>query len=231
MTGMPTIAFWYDFASTYAYLSAMRIETAARAAGVEVAWKAFLLGPIFKAQGWDTSPFNIYPAKGRYMIRDIERISAARGIKFHMPQQFPAKSLMAARLSLQLENEGLAAAFGRAVFEAQFRDGKDIGEGPVLRALLDRLGLNSARLVSLIGSDASKQALRARTARAQALGVFGAPTFVTADGELFWGDDRLEIRARMGRKVVNNYSCQRRVFARPFSVIVEIGINYREMKP
>jgi len=45
----------------------LRIEEATRSAGVELPWRQFLLGPIFKAQGWNDSPFNIYPAKGRYM--------------------------------------------------------------------------------------------------------------------------------------------------------------------
>jgi 2-hydroxychromene-2-carboxylate isomerase len=57
------LEFWYDFASTYSYLSAMRIEALAAAAGAEVAWKPFLLGPIFHAQGWTTSPFNLYPPR------------------------------------------------------------------------------------------------------------------------------------------------------------------------
>jgi 2-hydroxychromene-2-carboxylate isomerase len=61
----PRLTFWYEFASTYSYLAAMRIDAAAQAAGVDVAGQPFLLGPIFKAQGWTTSPFNIYPAKGR----------------------------------------------------------------------------------------------------------------------------------------------------------------------
>ena len=50
-TPAPKIEFWYEFASTYSYLSVMRIEDAAKAAGVEVLWKPFLLGPIFFAQG------------------------------------------------------------------------------------------------------------------------------------------------------------------------------------
>ncbi|MEO1720071.1 MAG: hypothetical protein AAFR23_07565, partial [Pseudomonadota bacterium] len=61
----PSLSFWFDPASTYAYLSAMRIEDLAAAAQVRVVVKPFLLGPIFQSQGWDTSPFNIYPAKGR----------------------------------------------------------------------------------------------------------------------------------------------------------------------
>src|SRR5262249_20681083 len=50
------IEFWHDLASTYSYLSAMRIEALAAGAGVEILWKPVLLGPIFRAQGWDTSP-------------------------------------------------------------------------------------------------------------------------------------------------------------------------------
>ncbi|MCP3982890.1 MAG: hypothetical protein GY723_00790 [bacterium] len=68
------IEFWFEFASTYSYLTAMRIDTIAQAAGAETVWKPFLLGPIFRAQGWNDSPFNLYPAKGRYMWRDMERL-------------------------------------------------------------------------------------------------------------------------------------------------------------
>ena len=73
----PAIEFWFEFASTYSYLSVMRIERAAQAAGVDIAWKPFLLGPVFLALGWNDSPFNIYPPKGRYMWRDLERLAAA----------------------------------------------------------------------------------------------------------------------------------------------------------
>ena len=70
---MPRLDFWYEFASTYSYLAAMRIEPLAKAAGVEVRWRPFLLGPIFKAQGMTTSPFNLYPLKGKHMWRDMAR--------------------------------------------------------------------------------------------------------------------------------------------------------------
>jgi 2-hydroxychromene-2-carboxylate isomerase len=55
----PKIVFWYEFASTYSYLSAMRVDDEAARVQVAVDWKPFLLGPIFKSQGWETSPFNI----------------------------------------------------------------------------------------------------------------------------------------------------------------------------
>jgi 2-hydroxychromene-2-carboxylate isomerase len=50
----PTLDFWFDFASTYSYPAAMRVRALASAAGVEVKFRPFLLGPIFKVQGWTT---------------------------------------------------------------------------------------------------------------------------------------------------------------------------------
>ena len=76
----PILDFWFDFASTYSYLAAARIRPLAAAAKVQVRFRPFLLGPIFKAQGWDTSPFNLYEAKGRYMWRDMERLAAELSI-------------------------------------------------------------------------------------------------------------------------------------------------------
>ena len=68
------IEFWFEFASTYSYLTSMRIEALAASRGISVAWRPFLLAPIFNRQGWNNSPFNIYPVKGQYMWRDMERI-------------------------------------------------------------------------------------------------------------------------------------------------------------
>jgi 2-hydroxychromene-2-carboxylate isomerase len=189
---MPRLEFWYEFASTYSYLSAMRIESLAKQAGMEIEWRPFLLGPIFKAQGWDTSPFNLYPAKGRYMIRDLERLAGKRGLAFHMPSPFPANSLKAARLALIGAEEGWVAPFSRAVFEAEFARHQNIADSAVLTDILASLGLDSARLFRRAEEPAIKQRLKDHSDAAASRGIFGAPTFVTTDGELFWGDDRLE---------------------------------------
>jgi len=187
----PRLEFWYEFASTYSYLSAMRIEALAAAAGVTIVWKPVLLGPIFRAQGWDTSPFNIYPAKGKYMVRDMERLAAARGLPFKLPSPFPQNSLHAARLALIGRTEGWGPAFTRAVYEAEFAGGANISERRVLGGILKRLGLDSEALLARSEAPDNKQRLRQQTEEAQELGIFGAPTFL-AKGELFWGDDRLE---------------------------------------
>ncbi|MFN3627173.1 MAG: 2-hydroxychromene-2-carboxylate isomerase, partial [Parvibaculum sp.] len=94
------IEFWYEFASTYSYPAAMRVEAAAREAGVTLRWRPFLLWPIFGAQGWNDSPFNIYPAKGKYMWRDMARICEAAGLALKAPVRFPQNGLKAARLAL-----------------------------------------------------------------------------------------------------------------------------------
>ncbi len=187
----PRLEFWYELASTYSYLSAMRIEAQAAAAGVAVVWKPLLLGPIFHAQGWDTSPFNIYPAKGRYMARDMERLAAARGLPFRLPSPFPQNSLHAARLALVGHAQGWGVAFTRAVYMAEFGEGADIGDKRVLGAILERLGLDAEALLASSAAPETKQLLRQQTEEAQELGIFGAPSFL-AGGELFWGDDRLE---------------------------------------
>ena len=157
----PRLEFWYDFASTYSYLSAMRIEALAAAAGVEVAWKPFLLGPIFTAQGWTTSPFNLYPAKGRNMVRDIERLAAERDLDFALPQRFPQNSLMAARLALVGGDEGWIAAFTRAVYVAEFAHAADISDRQALGSILQSLHLDSQKIFTRIEQGDIKDRLSA----------------------------------------------------------------------
>ena len=183
--------FFYEFASTYSYITAMRIAPLTQAAGVTVRWRPFLLGPIFKQQGWDTSPFNLYPAKGRYMVRDCERQCAALGVAFRLPDPFPQNTLTAARVALAALAEGWGEDFSRAVYRAQFAEGRQIGSPDVIGAIVRDLGRDREAVFARAQSDAIKQELRATTEEAQRFGIFGAPSFV-AGGELFWGNDRLE---------------------------------------
>ena len=189
---MARLTFWFEFASTYSYLSAMRIEEMARKADVEVIWKPFLLGPIFKAQNWDTSPFNLYPAKGRYMVRDIERIAEARGLVFRLPEPFPQNGLLAARLALAGLEEGWGPAFIRAVFSLEFAEQQNIAERSTLAMALAAAGAPENEAFERALSPEIKIKLRGNTEEAQVQGILGAPSFTTESGELFWGDDRLE---------------------------------------
>ena len=72
-----TLEFWYDFASPYAYLACRRIEAEAGEAGLEIAWRPFLLGPIFAAARADGRPFQpVGPTERAYRWRDIARTSS-----------------------------------------------------------------------------------------------------------------------------------------------------------
>jgi len=190
--------FFYEFASTYSYIAAMRIAPLAQAASVTVRWRPFLLGPIFKAQGWDTSPFNLYPAKGRYMVRDCEREAAANGLTFRLPEPFPQSTLLAARVAIAGLEEGWGEEFSRKVYRAQFAECRQVGDRNVIGEIVDALGQNVAAALVRAGSDDIKQKLRRNTAEAQQHGIFGAPSFI-ARGELFWGNDRLEQALRAAR--------------------------------
>ena len=134
----PVLDFWFDFASTYSYPAAARIGPLAAEAGVQVRFRPFLLGPIFKAQGWDTSPFNLYPAKGRNMWRDLERLCEDTGLPFRRPEPFPQNSLLAgARCACRAWREGWGEAFSRRGLpravrrRAQDRRARDARRDPV----------------------------------------------------------------------------------------------------
>ena len=188
---MPAIEFWYEFASTYSYPAAMRIEALAAARGVELRWRPFLLGPLFAEQGWRDSPFNIYPVKGRYMWRDLQRLCDALNLPLVRPDPFPQNSLLAARIALALP-DAKRAAFSRAVYSAEFGQGRTISDPAPLAELLRAVGEDAEATLMRAQAPDNKAALKSACEQAQALGLPGAPCFVTSDKEVFWGNDRAE---------------------------------------
>ena len=188
---MLKVDFWYEFASTYSYPAAMRVEALAAARGVALNWRPFLLGPIFARRGMTDSPFNLDVAKGRYMWSDLARICARRGLPFRRPDPFPQNSLLACRVALALDDT-LRPEFSRAVFSAEFGAGASIAAPTVIAAILEAMGLGAAEILERAGTAIVKDRLRGETALAESLGIFGAPNLIAADGEIFWGDDRIE---------------------------------------
>lgn len=182
---------WIEFASTYSYLTVMRVEDVLQRAGVEYEWRPFLLGPVFQAKGWETSPFVLDPVKGAYMWRDVERRAERLGLAFKRPSIFPANGLKAARIMMAALDEPWCGAFARAVFRAQFEDGADISTDDMLANALESCGVDPGEWFARASDTATKVALRKQTERAQQIGIFGAPSFTVGE-ELFWGDDRLD---------------------------------------
>jgi 2-hydroxychromene-2-carboxylate isomerase len=187
---LPEIEFWFDFGSTYSYPAAVNIEKLAEVHGLAVKWRAFVLGAIFQEQGWPDSPFNIYPLKGRYMWRDMERICQTQDLDFNRPTTFPRNGLLAARVTSAAEGAPWLGSFVRQIFTANFVLDLDIADIDVVRSCLEVLDLDPNPILDAAAAKENKDALRTQTDRAKQLGIFGAPTFISND-EIFWGNDRL----------------------------------------
>ena len=185
------IEFWFDFGSNYSYLSVMRIEAEAAAGGVRIVWRPFLLGPIFRALGFDNSPFVLQKEKGAYVWKDMERQCRKYGIALTRPSVFPRAALLAMRVALLGAEREWIAAFCREIMQQNFVHDRDIGSVEVVSEALVTLGLPAQQIVEEAQSDANKLRLREQTEAAAAKGIFGAPTFFAGD-EMFWGNDRLE---------------------------------------
>jgi 2-hydroxychromene-2-carboxylate isomerase len=136
------------------------------------------------------------------MWRDLERICADLSLPFRRPEPFPQNSLIGARVALVGLAETWGEEFCEALYRAQFGQGRRIDDRATIADVLAGLNIDSAPVLATSQSDEVKAELRARTEEAGRLGVFGAPSFITADGELFWGNDRLEralLWAKQGR--------------------------------
>ena len=186
----PTLDFYFFIGSTYTYLSVNRASALAAAAGVRLNWRPFSLRTILREQ--DNSPFLGKPDKLRYMWRDIERRAARGGIPFAGPAPYPTDpESRASHVATLAEAEGWCEPYVREVFRTWFLDKVDPGSPEVLAGILARVG-QPVDVLQRAESPEVAARYAAHTAAARARGVFGSPSFVTADGEVFWGDDRLE---------------------------------------
>lgn len=187
----PGIEFWFDFASNYSYLSAMRIEAAAAQRGVAVQWRPFLLGPIFQALGWETSPFVLQKLKGAYVWQDMARQCARHALPWRQPSVFPRAATLPMKVAAAHADAAWIAAYCRLFMTRNFALDEDINTEAQVAGALHSLGLDAAAVMAHALSGAGRHCLREATAQAQARGVFGAPTFFVR-GEMFWGNDRLD---------------------------------------
>ena len=187
----PEIEFWFDFGSNYSYLSVMRIEDEARRRGVRIVWKPFLLGPIFRELGMETSPFVLQKEKGAYMWQDMVRQCRKYGLRWVRPSTFPRIGLLASRIALLGAERPWIGAFCRRVMELNFVLDEDINQENRLARIMTDLGLPASEILGQAQAEPTKIRLREQTEQARAKGIFGAPTFFVGT-EMFWGNDRLD---------------------------------------
>lgn len=155
----------------------MRFEALAVQHKVSVDLKPFLLGPIFKSLGWETSPFVLQEKKGQYVWRDMERQCAKYGLPWHKPTLFPRRALLPLRLALVAAEQPWLASFCRGIMHANFALDRDIDDVRTVADVLVALQVAPAACIALAQGDAAKAALRAQSEKAARRGVFGAPTF------------------------------------------------------
>lgn len=182
---------WFEFGSNYSYLSVMRIEEVAARAGVEVRWRPFLLGPIFRSFGWQTSPFVLQKEKGAYVWKDMERQCRKYGLPWTRPTTFPRSAVLPLRIALIASAQPWMGAFCRRVMQRNFVEDRDIDSIDAMREVMSQLDLPVEEILAEAQSEANKLRLRQQTEEAREKGIFGAPTFFVGD-EMFWGNDRLE---------------------------------------
>ena len=191
MNTTPSLEFWFDFGSNYSYLAMMRIGALAAERGVDVLFKPFLLGPIFKSFGWETSPFVLQPKKGEYTWRDMQRQCEKYGLPWKKPSVFPRRALLPMRLAIAAAGEPWLPEFCRQVMHANFAQDREVDDPATVTQVLTRLEVAPAEWIALAQGDAAKSALRAQSDEAARRGMFGAPMFFIG-AEMFWGNDRLE---------------------------------------
>ncbi|MDP9603020.1 UNVERIFIED_ORG: 2-hydroxychromene-2-carboxylate isomerase [Variovorax paradoxus] len=185
------LEFWFDFGSNYSYLSTMRIEAEAAAHGIGIRWRPFLLGPIFRSFGWESSPFVLQKEKGDYTWKDMARQCRKYGLPWQRPTNFPRPAVLPLRIALVGATQPWMGEFCRRTMSMNFAEDRDIDSPQAMHELLTSLGLPAHRVIEEALSDANKLRLRRQTETAVEKGIFGAPTFFVGD-EMFWGNDRLD---------------------------------------
>jgi len=187
----PEIEFWFEFGSNYSYLSVMRIEDEARRRGVRIAWKPFLLVPIFRDLGFENSPFVLQKEKGAYVWQDMARQCRKYGLRWTQPSTFPRLGVLPLRVALLGAERPWIGAFCRKVMELNWALDQDINQPEPLARILAELGLPAAAILDQAQAEPTKTLLREQTEQARVRGIFGAPTFFVGT-EMFWGNDRLD---------------------------------------
>lgn len=182
--------FYFDLGSPYAYLSAERISGLFTEAGLEQPeWQPILLGGLFRH--FDRDSWGNGPGRDAGMA-EIERRASAYGLPpIVWPDPWPGNMLTAMRVATFAKQTGRSVSFALAAFRQGFAAGRDLSEPDNVMIAAAACELHPRALEKAVRTEIVKNALREATDGAAERGVEGVPA-VVVDGEVFWGDDRLE---------------------------------------
>lgn len=185
------VEFFFDFGSPAAYLAWTQMPRLAAETGAEVVYRPFLLGGVFQATA-NKSPMEV-PAKGAYMVDDLQRFARRYGVPFQHNPHFPINTLtlMRGALGLQMRDPAKLLPYGDAVYRAIWVDQKNMNDPATVGGVLHAAGFDPQQLLALTADPEVKERLKTVTQEAVARGAFGAPTFFVGD-TLYWGQDRLD---------------------------------------
>lgn len=189
---MPKVDVYFSTISPFTYLALPRLRALAGAQGLEVTWKPLDIIALFARTGG--TPVGQRPqARQEYRLADMARQAKRAGMPINAtPAHFPTNAAPSsyAIIAAQQAGGGDLPALVEAVLTACWAEEKDIAEDAVIKGALEAAGFDPALADSGLFTGAEiygrnlEEAVRA--------GVFGAPSFVTEDGEVFWGQDRLD---------------------------------------
>ncbi len=188
MKSHPTIDFYFDYLSPYAYIGWFGIQKICAARRLELRPHPVLFAGLLNHWG-QLGPAEI-PPKREFVYKDTCRLAALAGLPFNSPRLHPFNPLTALRMSLKETSGDRQRDIIHALWHAAWGMGIDMGNPDELVAALNNAGLPGHEILKAAQQPAAKEALKQNTAHAIAHGVFGIPTAI-ANGELFWGADRL----------------------------------------
>lgn len=197
------IDYYFSTPSPWAYIGHAVFQDLAKAHGCTINYKPVMLGELFAETG-GLPLGKRHPARQRYRMMELQRWREKRGLNFHLkPTHWPfdgrlADSAIVAAIIAGLDPE----PFMRAVFKAAWEQQLNLGDAGVVVDLADKAGLPGEKLVK--AADTAEVTAKYEQNRQDAIAadVFGSPGYVI-DGEVFWGQDRLELLAdalESGRK-------------------------------
>jgi 2-hydroxychromene-2-carboxylate isomerase len=191
------LEFFFDCSSPWTYLAFERVQRVAGIATADLVWRPVLVGGVFNKvnQTVYEQRANPVPAKARYAAKDLQDWARLTGITIRWPSVFPVRSVTAMRGCFHALEQGRLVPYARALFEAYWRDDRDIGQESEIAACAAAAGLDPDALLASAASPQAKAALLANTDELMERGGFGSPTLFIDGTDMYFGNDRMELVA------------------------------------